>query len=43
MSEKIGNFRELLVYQLFFRLQQIFDLSKGYPGEERYSLTDQIR
>lgn len=22
---------------------QIFDISKGYPKEERYSLTDQIR
>lgn len=44
MSEKISSFRELRVYQLAFELQQdIFVLSKAFPAEERYSLTDQIR
>ena len=44
MSEKISSFKELRVYQLAFQLQQeIFRLSKGFPAEERYSFTDQIR
>jgi four helix bundle protein len=35
---------DLEVYQLAFALQQeIFNLSKKFPQEERYSLTDQIR
>ena len=41
---KINHFRELRVYQLAIHLQQeIFALSKSFPAEERYSLTDQIR
>ena len=44
MSEKIVGFRDLRVYQQAFKLQQVvFDLTKAFPGEERYSLTDQIR
>src|SRR5437870_13005344 len=44
MSERISSFRELRVYQLAFALQQdIFQASKQFPTEERYSLTDQIR
>ena len=44
MSEKIESFRDLRVYQLAFQLQQeIFDLTKRFPKEEQYSLTDQIR
>ena len=44
MSERISNFGELRVYQLAFELQQeIFELSKLFPSEERYALTDQIR
>ncbi len=40
----IQSQRELEVYQLAFEAAtQIFDLSKGFPAEERYSLTDQIR
>ena len=35
---------DLKVYQLAYRLaMQIFQHSKGFPQEERYSLTDQIR
>ena len=41
---KIESFRDLLVYQKAFDLQQeIFQISKGFPKEELYSLTDQIR
>ena len=36
--------RDLKVYQLAYRLAlEIFEESKGFPMEERYSLTDQIR
>ena len=44
MTTKIESFRDLNVYQAAFRLQQeIFTISKTFPKEERYSLTDQIR
>jgi four helix bundle protein len=44
MSERISSFKDLRVYQLAFELQQeIFETSKRFPAEERYSLTDQIR
>ena len=44
MSEKIESFRDLKVYNLAFEMQQeIFELSKKFPKEELYSLTDQIR
>ncbi len=36
--------RDLEVYQLAFAMaMEIFELSKKFPVEERYSLTDQIR
>src|SRR6202521_3859574 len=36
--------RDLRVYQLAYRLaMEIFHLSKAFPREEIYSLTDQIR
>ena len=38
------DFKDLLVYQKSFRLaMEIFEISKGFPKEETYSLTDQIR
>jgi hypothetical protein len=38
------GFRGLRVYQLAFRLaMEIFEESKAFPKEEKYSLTDQIR
>ena len=38
------GFRDLKVYQLAYRLaMEIFHLSKAFPREETYSLTDQIR
>ena len=44
MSERILSFRDLRVYKLAFELQQeIFQISKAFPKEERYALTDQIR
>lgn len=39
-----GSFRDLKVYQTAFdAAKQIFLLSKKFPKEETYSLTDQIR
>lgn len=44
MAEMIESFRDLKMYQTAFKLQQeIFEISKGFPKEELYSLTDQIR
>ena len=41
---QINSFKDLIVYQKAYTLaMQIFALSKSYPKEERYSLTDQIR
>lgn len=40
----VKHFTELRVYdQAFETAMKIFELSKGWPVEERYSLTDQIR
>jgi four helix bundle protein len=40
----IRHFRELEVYQLAMNsAMRIFELSKQFPAEEKYSLTDQIR
>ncbi len=39
-----GSFKELKVYQLSFEAaREIFKVSKKFPREEVYSLTDQIR
>lgn len=39
-----GSFRDLNVYQLSFECaKEIFRLTKSFPKEETYSLTDQIR
>jgi four helix bundle protein len=41
---KIRSHRELEVYVLSFQTaMKIFEISKGFPKEETYSLTDQIR
>jgi four helix bundle protein len=43
MSE-IRSFKDLIVYQKAYLLaMEIFEVSKDYPKEEKYSLTDQIR
>jgi four helix bundle protein len=40
----VNRFEDLDVYQLALKNQRaIFQLTKGFPKEERYSLTDQIR
>ena len=44
MAEKITSYKELRVFQEAFRLaMEIFQLTKEFPTEERYSLTSQIR
>ena len=43
-SEQIRSARDLRVYQKAYSLaMDIFQLSKGWPMEEKYSLTDQVR
>ncbi|NJO88394.1 MAG: four helix bundle protein [Chloroflexia bacterium] len=38
------SFKDLKVYKLAFSLaMEIFEISKGFPKEEKYALTDQIR
>lgn len=38
------GYRDLKVYQLAYKLSmEIFEETKGFPIEEKYSLTDQIR
>jgi len=38
------KFQDLLAYKKSFALaMEIFEISKKFPKEERYSLTDQIR
>jgi four helix bundle protein len=38
------SFRDLLVYQKASTVtKRIFEITKGFPKEERYSLTDQVR
>ena len=42
--EYVKSFRELEVYRLTREVaREIFELSQGFPKEERYSLTDQMR
>jgi four helix bundle protein len=44
MAQRIGHFSELDVYRAARHLQgSVFHISKSFPAEERYSLTDQIR
>ena len=44
MTKKIRTHRDLAVYQKGFAASmQIFELSKHFPKEKVYSLTDQIR
>ena len=40
----LGNVKDTKVYQKSFQLaMEIFEVSKSFPPEEKYSLTDQIR
>jgi four helix bundle protein len=44
MGQKIRTHRDLQVYQKGFEAaQKIYELSRSFPKEETYSLTDQIR
>ena len=44
MTEKISSARDLKVYKTSFAAaMEIFKITKNFPAEERYSLTDQIR
>ena len=39
-----GGFRDLIVYQKSYKLaMEIFEITKIFPKEEKYSLVDQIR
>ena len=43
-SERISSFRDLRVYRAALDLQQeVFEVTKSFPREELYSLTDQFR
>lgn len=38
------GFRDLIVYQKSYKLaMEVFEVTKTYPKEEKYSLVDQIR
>jgi len=40
----MGPFRDLIVYKKAFQLSmEIFEMTKSFPKEEKYSLIDQIR
>jgi four helix bundle protein len=44
MGEVISSFKDLRVYKLAFEVQQeVFELTKSFPKEERFALTDQLR
>ena len=41
---KVADYKELRVYKLAFdSAMEVFELSRSWPSEERYSLTDQIQ
>jgi four helix bundle protein len=44
IKRKIKTHQDLEVYRVAFdAAMKVFELSKGFPAEERYSLTDQFR
>ena len=44
MAERINSYNELRVYQEAFECaMKIFEITKKFPVEEKYSLVDQIR
>jgi four helix bundle protein len=44
MASKINSYKELRVYREAIELAiEVFEVTKAYPKEERYSLTDQMR
>ncbi|MFH2142797.1 MAG: four helix bundle protein [Bacteroidota bacterium] len=39
-----GNFRDLTVYKKAFAMaMEVFEITKKFPSEEKYELTDQVR
>ncbi len=43
-AKRINSVRELNVYRIAFdTAMEIFELSKGFPAEEKFSLTGQVR
>jgi four helix bundle protein len=41
---RINSFKDLIVNQKAYKLaMEIFEISKDFPKEEKFSLTDQIR
>ena len=44
MAHKITTYKDLYVYQKSMEMAfEIFQITKAFPAEEKYSLTDQIR
>lgn len=44
MEERIRSFRDLRVYQqAFAAAMEIYEITKRFPADERYSMVDQIR
>ncbi|HLR36453.1 MAG TPA: four helix bundle protein [Chitinophagaceae bacterium] len=44
MNNYVESFRDLKVYKLARKLaQKIFDMTSGFPKEERHALSDQVR
>ena len=44
MADRIESYKDLRVFQnAMDRAMQIFELTKSFPAEEKYSMTDQMR
>lgn len=44
LDREYRGYRDLKVYQCAYQLsEEIFELTKNFPKEEKYSLVDQIR
>lgn len=44
MADRIKTYRDLRVYQnAMTAAMEIFDLTKSFPAEEKYSVVDQMR
>ena len=44
MAERINSYKDLRVFREAFELgMEIFELTKTFPAEEKFSLTDQVR
>src|SRR5438093_6115046 len=44
MTMRVADYKDLRVYRLAFETaMEIFELSRRFPAEEKFSLTDQIR